>query len=157
MMPMATLVLGLAVLAAACASPSDDGSPDTTVPPPTSSTTTPPSDPLPTVPPSSIPAPDEPTPPVQDEIREEAAIADLTERLGIPENEVTVELVETVTWNDGSIGCPQPGESYTQALVPGYRVVLEANGQTFDYHGIDGQNPFLCEKRLATGDPKHQS
>ena len=31
---------------------------------------------------------------------------------------------EAVTWSDGSLGCPEPGMMYTQALVPGYRVQI---------------------------------
>ena len=34
---------------------------------------------------------------------------------------------------------------YTQALVDGYRLTLEVNGQRVEYHGADGQPPFLCE------------
>jgi hypothetical protein len=33
---------------------------------------------------------------------------------------------EAVTWPDGALGCPEPGIVYTQALVPGYWVVVEA-------------------------------
>ena len=42
--------------------------------------------------------------------------------------DVTVVSYEDVTWPDGALGCPEPGMSYTQALVPGARLVLEADG-----------------------------
>jgi hypothetical protein len=29
-------------------------------------------------------------------------------------------------WNDGSLGCPEPGMMYTQALVNGYWLIIEA-------------------------------
>src|SRR5262245_35912495 len=45
-----------------------------------------------------------------------------------------VVAAEEVTWPNGAMGCPQPGRMYTQALVPGYRVVFEAGGQTYAYH-----------------------
>ena len=35
---------------------------------------------------------------------------------------------EAVTWSDGSLGCPQPGEYYTQVLVPGYWIVFDVAG-----------------------------
>ena len=38
-----------------------------------------------------------------------------------------------VTWNDGSLGCPEPGMFYTQALVDGYHVILQAGDEELDY------------------------
>ena len=32
--------------------------------------------------------------------------------------------VEEMSWADGSLGCPRPGMAYTQALVPGWRLVV---------------------------------
>lgn len=72
-----------------------------------------------------------------------AATADLQQRLGVSENPVVV-VSEMVTWRNGSLGCPQPGKSYTQALVPGYRIVLELNGTRYHYHGAADQPPFYC-------------
>ena len=46
---------------------------------------------------------------------------------------------ESVTWNDGSLGCPEPGMEYAQALVNGYWVVINAASQTYDFRaGRDG-------------------
>ncbi len=73
------------------------------------------------------------------------AISDLAHRLGIDEDEVVfVEQVEVV-WRDGSIGCPQPGMSYTQALVDGSRIVLEVDGDEYFYHQAASRAPFWCE------------
>jgi hypothetical protein len=64
---------------------------------------------------------------------------------GIPIGEISVVTAEAVTWSDGSLGCPEPGMGYTQALVPGYRVVLDVDGEEIHYHaGSDGQF-FACE------------
>jgi hypothetical protein len=59
----------------------------------------------------------------------------------------TVRLVrdEGVTWNDGSRGCPRPGEVYTQAIVPGYWIVFEVAGRQFDYRSDSRGNFRLCE------------
>lgn len=46
---------------------------------------------------------------------------------------LTVVRAQAVTWSDGSLGCPEKGMSYTQALVDGYWVVLDAGGQLMDY------------------------
>jgi hypothetical protein len=41
---------------------------------------------------------------------------------------------EAVTWSDGSIGCAQPGRMYTQALVPGWRLVVSDGARELIYH-----------------------
>ena len=64
---------------------------------------------------------------------------------------------EPKTWNDGSLGCPQPGQLYTQALVPGYQVILDANGKQMDYRATESGDVKLCEnpegRRLRPGAP----
>ena len=52
------------------------------------------------------------------------AVADLARRLHVAEDAIAVERVEEVTWNDGSLGCAEPGSMYTQALVAGSRITL---------------------------------
>ena len=72
------------------------------------------------------------------------AIADLVERTGVAPADIVVIASEEVTWPDGSLGCPEPGMFYTQALVNGSLIVLEADGRHYQYHaGPDGE-PFLC-------------
>jgi hypothetical protein len=75
----------------------------------------------------------------------EFAIADAAERFGVAESEVAVAGALRVVWSDGSLGCPEDGMMYTQALIDGYLLTLEVNGERFDYHGANGQPPFLCE------------
>ncbi len=76
--------------------------------------------------------------------RAAAATEDLAHRLGIDATAVTVVSDEEVTWPDGSIGCPRPGLVYTQQLVEGAKIVLEAAGERFEYHAAGGGQPFLC-------------
>jgi predicted small lipoprotein YifL len=71
---------------------------------------------------------------------------DLAGRLGVDVADIEVTAYETVTWSDGSLGCPQPGMMYTQALVDGYLIQLMVDGQTYNYHGANGRDPFLCVK-----------
>ena len=52
----------------------------------------------------------------------DAALTDAASRTGIKRTELEVLSAEAVTWSDGSLGCPQPGMMYTQALVPGFRI-----------------------------------
>lgn len=91
--------------------------------------------------PTRLPEPDPgdlPIGPVPDSIVErddvQQAVADEAERRGVPVGEVTVAGYAEVTWRDGSIGCPQPGMMYTQALVPGHQLVLEVDGEYASYH-----------------------
>jgi hypothetical protein len=62
---------------------------------------------------------------------------------GVDPAEVVVINAEAVTWSDGSLGCPEPGVLYTQALIDGYRVVVEAGGRQLDYRIGNGE-PRLC-------------
>jgi hypothetical protein len=72
------------------------------------------------------------------------ATADAAERAGVAEEDVTFVSIEFVTWPDGALGCPEPDQMYTQALVDGYRIVLEAGGERYTYHGEVGGDPFYC-------------
>jgi hypothetical protein len=76
---------------------------------------------------------------------EEAAIADLAERQGVDPATITVISDEDVTWRSGAIGCPDPDMMYTQALVPGTRIILELDGSRYKYHSGGPRSIFLCE------------
>ena len=73
------------------------------------------------------------------------AIADAEERTDVAAGDIEVVEFALVTWPDGAIGCPEPGVVYTQALVDGYRIVLDADGTQLTYHGATGADPFLCQ------------
>ena len=69
---------------------------------------------------------------------------DAARRGGIDASRVRVVEASQVMWADGSLGCPAPGRFYTQALVPGYRVQVEAGGQRLDYHANARGEWSLC-------------
>lgn len=80
----------------------------------------------------------------------DAVIADAAQRAGVPPAEVQVERNQAVQWRDGSLGCPEPGMAYTQAIVDGYWVELLAGGERYDYR-LDHRGNFrLCEQALRT-------
>lgn len=54
---------------------------------------------------------------------------------------VLVAAWSPVTWNDGSLGCPQKGMDYTQALVDGELLMLRVEQALFQYHSARG-GPF---------------
>lgn len=77
-----------------------------------------------------------------------AAVADLVERTDGEPEDVTVTTFEQVTWPDGSLGCPEPGMSYTQALVEGWRLILSHGDILYAYHAGGDGDPFLCDNPL---------
>lgn len=74
-----------------------------------------------------------------------AILGDLAGR-GAPTDEVALVSSRSVTWNDGSLGCPQPGTSYTQSLVDGMQVIVSVAGKQFDYRFGRSERPRLCER-----------
>lgn len=75
--------------------------------------------------------------------RWDAIVADLTTRGAT--GEPTLVSAEAVTWPNGALGCASPGQTYTQALVDGMRVVVEVDGTSYDYRFGSGDEPKLCE------------
>jgi hypothetical protein len=80
-----------------------------------------------------------------------AVRADAARRIGRPEANLAVLMVESVTWPDGALGCPEPGRLYTQALVPGWRVRIGAAGLApLQYH-LSARGAWLhCPPERAT-------
>ena len=72
-------------------------------------------------------------------------VADAVTRLGVDASAVTIVSAHAETFSDGSLGCPEPGFMYTQALVDGYQVVVEANGTQLDYRGSGPGQFRLCK------------
>lgn len=73
------------------------------------------------------------------------AIADLSQRLNIAPESIQVLEARSVTWPDGSLGCPQPGMQYIQVLMDGAYILLNAEGKDYPYHSGGSRPPFLCE------------
>jgi hypothetical protein len=114
---------------------------------------TPPGDTRGIAPPKRLPTPvEEPAQPAGEivntasmprEVRR-AVVVDAARRFRVAESAVVLGGAEQVTWADGSLGCPQPGMSYTQALVPGYRVTAKTAAGQFVYHTDARGNVVTC-------------
>lgn len=79
-----------------------------------------------------------------------AALEDLQRLSGAEETRQSqIVRAEQVTWRDGSLGCPEPGKFYTQALAPGFWLVFAHQGQEFDYR-IAGSQALLCTQQQRT-------
>ncbi|MDQ3699787.1 MAG: hypothetical protein M3442_02580 [Chloroflexota bacterium] len=74
------------------------------------------------------------------------AVMDAATRYGVPPAQVRIVQVVEREWSDGSLGCPEPGRMYTQAIIPGYLVELEAGGRRLEYHADGGPRVIvLCQ------------
>jgi hypothetical protein len=73
-----------------------------------------------------------------------AVRADAARVTGWRAKDLVVESAAPVTWSDGSLGCPRPEMSYTQALVPGYRIRIRAGERVLDYHASQRGQFVLC-------------
>jgi hypothetical protein len=61
-------------------------------------------------------------------------VADLAQQLNIAASSIRILQWESVTWRGGGIGCAEPGMVESTAVVDGYRVLLEAQGEQHYYH-----------------------
>jgi len=84
---------------------------------------------------------------VDEQVR--GAKIDLASHLGVDADAISVKEARAVQWSSGALGCPKPGMDYTQALVPGLRVLLEVDGVIYYYHGSKGRSLFNCPVELA--------
>jgi len=78
------------------------------------------------------------------------AVADLAQRLSIGQGEIKVVDVKEVTWPDTSLGSPEPGMFYAQVLTPGYKIILQAKGQEYEYH-TDRTRIVKLHSQVGTG------
>jgi len=63
-----------------------------------------------------------------------AASTALSQNLDLSADEITLVSTEAVDWPDGCLGVHDEGLNCTQALTPGFRIILEANGREVEYH-----------------------
>ncbi len=78
------------------------------------------------------------------EIAIQASKNNLSQRLNINADQISVVNVTEVTWADTSLGCPQPDVAYAQVPTPGYMIQLEANGRIYTYQSDMEGNVVEC-------------
>ncbi|MCC6569633.1 MAG: hypothetical protein IT315_10385, partial [Anaerolineales bacterium] len=86
---------------------------------------------------SLLPVDDEqsaPTPQTELTPAEQAAISHLSATLNLPADQVSVISTEAVEWPDGCLGVQQPGVMCTEAIVPGYKIILQAGDEQYELH-----------------------
>jgi hypothetical protein len=129
----------LALVSVGCSQVAATNAPETAVPPPAEATAMTQTTPMETSP--SLPIPSIPGLPALIE----KAKADLSQRSSVPVTQINVLEAREVFWPDASLGCPQPGTAYDQVEVPGYLILLQANGNEFEYHANIHNYVFYCE------------
>jgi hypothetical protein len=82
---------------------------------------------------------------------------DLARRALVKHDAINVVSATEQQWSDGAMGCPQPGQMYTQMIVPGYRVVMEAAGNRYAYHSDRRGNFIVCSSGLSFPPVKDQT
>lgn len=75
----------------------------------------------------------------------------LANDLGIDVDSVNITSVQQVQWRDSSLGCPRPGQNYLMVITPGYRIILEANGEQFEFHSDMQGNMVQCRGESQDG------
>lgn len=72
-----------------------------------------------------------------------AAQKDLAGRLGVSAREVRMAGSEPVTWDDASLGCPEPGEQYAAVQTEGWVLKLRHGNREYTYHA-DAERAIPC-------------
>lgn len=77
------------------------------------------------------------------------AATSLAEELGIEASQVSITAMDSVEWPDASLGCPEEGMMYASVLTSGYRIMLEVDGESYEYHSDDRENAKVvkCEQK----------
>jgi len=63
-----------------------------------------------------------------------AAVSALSTTLNLPPEQIAVVSTEAVEWPDGCLGVQKIGVMCTQAIVPGYKIVLQAKSTLYEFH-----------------------
>jgi hypothetical protein len=71
-------------------------------------------------------------------------VSDLAQQQNTNPEKITVASATSMEWSDSGLGCPQEGMAYMTVITPGYRIVLEFDGQEYTYHTDENRKFVLC-------------
>ncbi len=93
---------------------------------------------------TDVPATEEPSPTMQEPTpthipvditpAQRSALTTLADNLGMSVDEIILVSTESVIWPNGCLGVVKMGVMCTQVEVPGFRIILEANGKQYEFH-----------------------
>ncbi len=58
---------------------------------------------------------------------------DLTLRTGVDFEDISLQSLEETLFDDASLGVPEPGMTYEAVVTPGFIIILEAGGESYEY------------------------
>ena len=70
----------------------------------------------------------------------------LAQMLSITVDQIALSEVKSVVWRDASLGCPKPAIDYIRVETPGYNIVLEAGGKTYNVHTDEANRVVMCNR-----------
>ncbi len=66
--------------------------------------------------------------------------------LGVTPDQLQVSQIEAQQWPDSSLGCPQPGQLYSQIITPGFLVMITSGPHQLEYHTDMRSRVVLCHE-----------
>jgi len=83
---------------------------------------------------------------------QQAAITSLSATLNLPADQIKAISVQAVIWPNGCMGVQRMGVMCTSQQVPGFVIILEANGKQYEFHtNRDGSQILPSEGDQALG------
>jgi hypothetical protein len=71
----------------------------------------------------------------------------LAHRLGIAVEQIALSEIKSVQWPNAGLGCPKPGVDYIRMETPGYSILLETGGKTYNYHTDKLNRVVVCNRQ----------
>ncbi len=65
---------------------------------------------------------------------QQMAVSSLSRTLNLPADQISVVSTDAVTWPDGCMGIQRIGVMCMRGPVPGFKIVLQANGKQYEFH-----------------------
>ncbi len=76
----------------------------------------------------------------------------LAQKLNMAAEGLTVQDATPQQWPDAALGCPDPAKSYTQVIVPGYKLLISDGQKSYAIHttllAVSGEPMILCENGM---------
>jgi hypothetical protein len=66
--------------------------------------------------------------------------------LGVGADQLQLTQVQAQQWPDASLGCPEPGQLYSQVVTPGFLVIIISGGHQLEYHTDMRGRVTLCHE-----------
>ncbi len=85
-----------------------------------------------------------------------AAIATLAQSLCLTPQQIKLVSTEAVTWPNGCLGVQRLGVLCTQLVVPGFKIILSANGKQYEIHTNQDGTSVAPQEALEASGPAQQ-